>query len=99
MRFHRIIAAAAFGAAVLIGGEAGAFEMTQIGGTNADGSAKYQDPDEQQLTGPLGSTQYQQDSDSTKSSQNTGFQWSMQQSQSAIGPASGFNNPLLRDRN
>ena len=99
MSFHRLIAVAMFGAAVSIAGSAGAFEQTQIGGTNPDGSAKFQDPDQQQIPGLLGSTQYQQGTDSTKPTDNLGFQWSMQQSPGAVGPSSGFNNPLLRERN
>src|SRR5262245_37714135 len=99
MRLHQLIAAATFGAAVMIGGAAGAFETTQIGGTNPDGTAKFQDPDEQQIPGLLGSSQYQQGSEATKPADNLGFQWSMQQSPGSTGPASGFNNPLLRERN
>jgi hypothetical protein len=46
MQFHRAIAAAALISALLVSNGASAFETTSIGGTNADGSAKYQDPDE-----------------------------------------------------
>jgi hypothetical protein len=96
MRFHRLIAAGAFGAAIMTCGSTGAFEMTQIGGKNS--SAHYQDPDEQQLMEPLGSAQYQEGSGAAQNLQNQGFQWSMQQSPGALGPSSGFNEPLLRDR-
>jgi hypothetical protein len=43
MQFHRVIAAAAL-LSTLLGSGANAFETTSIGGVNADGSAKYQDP-------------------------------------------------------
>ena len=46
MRLHRAIAAAAFLSVMGVSVSAWAFETTSIGGTNADGSAKYQDPDE-----------------------------------------------------
>jgi hypothetical protein len=46
MRFHRAIAAAALLSALLVSVAANAFETTSIGGANADGSAKFQDPDE-----------------------------------------------------
>ena len=98
MRFHQLIAAAAFGAAIMICGGASAFEMTQIGGKNADGSARFQDPDEQQLMGPLGGVQYQTGTGASQGPQNQGFQWSVQPSPGAVGPSSGFNEPLLRDR-
>ncbi len=39
MRIHRVITAAAFVIAIMAPGAASAFEMTQIGGTNSDGSA------------------------------------------------------------
>jgi hypothetical protein len=45
MPFLRAIAAAALFSAAF-GSAAVAFETTSIGGTNADGSAKFQDPDE-----------------------------------------------------
>lgn len=46
MQFHRAIAAVSLLSALLVSGGANAFETTSIGGVNADGSAKYQDPDE-----------------------------------------------------
>jgi len=98
MRFHRLITAAVFGAAIMIGGGAGAFEMTQIGGKNADGSARYQDPGEQSLMESLGSNQYKDGGSLSQKAQNLGFQWSAEQSPGTTGPNSGFNNPLLRDR-
>ncbi|MET0638946.1 MAG: hypothetical protein ABWZ19_02895 [Hyphomicrobium sp.] len=44
MRFHLAIAAAILFPALVASGGAGAFETTSIGGTNPDGSAKFQDP-------------------------------------------------------
>jgi hypothetical protein len=55
MRIYRVITAAAFAIAIMAPSAAGAFETTQIGGTNSDGSAQYQDPDDQKLQAPLGS--------------------------------------------
>ncbi|MFA5956453.1 hypothetical protein [Hyphomicrobium sp.] len=46
MQFHRAITAAALFSALVASSSANAFETTSIGGTNADGSAKYQDQDE-----------------------------------------------------
>lgn len=46
MQFLRAIAAAALLSALSVSGGASAFETTSIGGANADGSAKYADPDE-----------------------------------------------------
>jgi hypothetical protein len=58
MRIHHLIASAAFAAAIAISGAAYAFESTSLGGSNPDGSAQFQDPDEQPLKGPLGSLQF-----------------------------------------
>jgi len=99
MRFGRIIIGAAFSFAIIASTGASAFEKTQMGGTNPDGSAHYQDPDEQQLPSPLGGTQFQQGSETSPSSQNQTFQWSMTPgSGSATEAKSGFNEPLLRER-
>jgi hypothetical protein len=46
MQFHRAIGVVALLSALLVSGSANAFETTSIGGANADGSAKYADPDE-----------------------------------------------------
>ena len=46
MQFDRAIAAATLILALLVSSGANAFETTSVGGVNADGSAKYQDPDE-----------------------------------------------------
>ena len=54
MRSYRAITAAAFLIAIMAPSAASAFENTQIGGTNSDGSAQYQDAEEQKLQPPLG---------------------------------------------
>jgi hypothetical protein len=112
MRVHRAIAAAVFLSALLGSAAAYAFETTSIGGTNADGSAKYQDPDE---TGgvPTGSSSSLPDSlnlqvgtgNDTNSSTgwlngpgSSGFGFTGSQS-SSTEPATPFNTPLLRERN
>ncbi len=46
MPFYRAITAAVLLSALFAANGADAFETTSIGGTNADGSAKFQDPDE-----------------------------------------------------
>ncbi|HVZ03863.1 hypothetical protein [Hyphomicrobium sp.] len=58
MRIHHYIAGAAFAAAIAVSGGALAFETTSLGGTNPDGSAQFQDPDEKPLSGPLGGLQF-----------------------------------------
>jgi hypothetical protein len=58
MRIHHLIASAAFAAAIAASGAAYAFESSSLGGTNPDGSAQFQDPDEQPLKGPLGGLQF-----------------------------------------
>jgi hypothetical protein len=58
MRNHRLIASAAFAAAMAIASASYAFETTSIGGTNPDGSAKFQDPDQQDLNKSLGGLQF-----------------------------------------
>lgn len=57
MRLHQVIAGAAFMAAIAVSGPAGAFETTTINGTNSDGSAKYQDPDDKSAQSQLGGLQ------------------------------------------
>jgi hypothetical protein len=58
MRIHHLIAGAAFAAAIAASGAAYAFETTSLGATNPDGSAQFQDPDEQQLKDPLAGLQF-----------------------------------------
>ena len=58
MRIHHLIASAAFAAAIAASGAAYAFETTSLGGANPDGSAQFQDPDQQQLKGPLDGLQF-----------------------------------------
>ncbi|HEY8127444.1 MAG TPA: hypothetical protein VIF39_01835 [Hyphomicrobium sp.] len=113
MRFHRAIAAAVFLSAIIASAGARAFETTSIGGTNADGSAKYQDPDETggiptpSSSSPLGNLNLQVGTDNdTNSSTNwlngpgsSGFGFTGSQSSSSTEPATPFNTPLLRDRN
>jgi hypothetical protein len=82
MRIFQVLTAAAFIAAITVS-SAGAFEMTQIGGTNSDGSAQYQDPETQQLPAPLGGT-VQIQGGFTDNGQGTVPPWV-----SAASPASG----------
>ena len=98
MQLHRTFAAAAFLAASLASSGAFAFSFTEIGGKNADGSAQYQDREEQQLTAPLGGSTTVQQGSGFNQNPASGFQWSVTQSQGFAGPNSGFNEPLLRDR-
>jgi hypothetical protein len=58
MRIHRLIASAAFAAAISLSGSAFAFETTSIGGTNPDGSAQFQDSTEELTKGSLGGLQF-----------------------------------------
>jgi hypothetical protein len=110
MRFHRAIAAAVFLSALLGSAAANAFETTSIGGTNADGSAKYQDPDETggvptpSSSSALGNLNLQVGTgNDTNSSTNwlngPGSSLGFTGSQSSSEPATPFNTPLLRDRN
>ena len=99
MRFDRIIVGAAFSFAIVASTGASAFEKTQMGGTNPDGStANYQDPDEQPLPSPLGGTPFQQGSGTSQSSQNQTFQWTVTPDHGSAEAKSGFNEPLLRER-
>ncbi|RUO98225.1 hypothetical protein [Hyphomicrobium sp.] len=107
-----IVAAALFSAALVSG--ASAFETTSIGGVNADGSAKYQEPDElgslqTPSSSPFGNFNFSAgttpDSGSNSATTNwlngpgaPGFGFTGSQSTSAE-PASPFNTPILRDRN
>lgn len=58
MRIHRLIASAAFAVAIATSGASYAFETTSVGGTNPDGSAQFQDPDQQDLNKALGGIQF-----------------------------------------
>ena len=98
MRFDLIIVSAAFFVAIIASNGVSAFEKTQMGGANPDGSAHYQDPDEQQLPAPLGGTQFQQGSGVSQNPQNPTFQWSVTPSPGSAEAKSGFNEPLLRER-
>jgi hypothetical protein len=103
MRFDRGIAAAVFLSMILTSAAAQAFETTSIGGTNADGSAHYQDPDEASgLLSQFGAGTTQSSTESTQSWTSpigsSGLGFSASQSSSAE-PSTPFNNPLLRERN
>ncbi|WP_045835413.1 hypothetical protein [Hyphomicrobium sp. 99] len=101
MRFDRGIAAAVFLSMTLISAGAQAFETTSIGGTNADGSARYQDPDEASaLLSPFGSGQTSSSTGTDWKSPigSSGFNFSASQNTSTE-PSTPFNNPLLRERN
>ncbi len=82
MRFHRAIAAAAFLSLVTMSAGARAFEATSIGGANADGSAKYQDPDEtggvpqpSSSSSPLGNFNFQVGSGANNSDGDHSTNW------------------------
>ncbi len=113
MQFHRAIAAAALLSALLASG-ASAFETTSIGGANADGSAKYQDPDELSAastptsTSPFGNFNFNVGTAPDSSDRSTNwlngpgsspFGFSGSQGSSSTEAASPFNTPLLRERN
>ncbi len=115
MQFLRAIAAAAFFSALLVSAGANAFETTSIGGTNADGSAKYQDPDETgglpapSGSSPFGNFNFQVGGTADASSDSATTNWlngpgspgfGFSGSQSTSAePASPFNTPILRERN
>ncbi len=113
MRFDRAIAAACFLSLITASAEVRAFETTSIGGTNADGSAKYQDPDEtggvpqpSSSSSPFGNFNFSVGSSDANSSTNwvsrpdsSGFGFTGSQSSSSTEPATPFNTPLLRERN
>jgi len=100
MRFHRAIFGAAILAAVLTSGGAQAFETTSIGGTNPDGSAKFQDPDDQQTSALLGGSVQVQQGYSQQGGASPFFGWGGSQlSSSSQEPSTPFNNPILRQRN
>lgn len=54
MRIGRLIASAAIAAVIATASAAYAFETTSIGGVNADGSANFQDPSEQDINKAIG---------------------------------------------
>lgn len=58
MRIHRLVAGAAFAAAMTIAGASYAFETTSIGGTNPDGTANFKAPDEQDIDKAVGGFQF-----------------------------------------
>lgn len=114
MRLHRAIAAAAFLSVMGASVSAWAFETTSIGGTNADGSAKYQDPDETggvptpSTSSPFGNFNFQVGSSANSDNTNPSTNW-LNGPGSSLGftgsqnsstePATPFNTPLLRERN
>jgi hypothetical protein len=114
MRFDRAIAAAAFILMITVAAGAQAFETTSIGGTNADGSAKYQDPDDTggipaaspSSSSPLSNFNFQvgTGADANTSTNwlsgpgSPGFGFTGSQS-SSTEPATPFNTPELRQRN
>lgn len=101
MRIYKAIVCGAFTLAIFAAGGANAFEMTSVGGTNPDGTAKYQDPDEMQASSMLGGTQVQPGAGFSQTPQPGAFSWSVDKSpgSSFSQPASGFTDPTLRDRN
>ncbi|CAA2142144.1 hypothetical protein [Hyphomicrobium sp. ghe19] len=108
MRFDRGIAAAVFLSMILSAAGAQAFETTSIGGTNADGSARYQDPDEASaLLSPFGSGSTQSSTDTSSNWRGSlgagvgsGSAFGFTSSQNSSNePSTPFNTPLLRERN
>ncbi len=115
MRFHQAIAAAAFLSLITASAGVRAFETTSIGGANADGSAKYQDPDETggvptpSSSSPFSNFNFQVGSGSDSSDGNRSTNWlngagsslgfTGSGSSSSTEAASPFNTPLLRERN
>lgn len=104
MRFDRGIAATVLLSMISISAGAHAFEMTSIGGTNPDGSPRYQDLDEASaLLSPFGSGEAASNTSADKSWKtplgSTGFNFSSSQKSSSTEPSTPFNNPLLRERN
>ncbi|HET6389326.1 hypothetical protein [Hyphomicrobium sp.] len=100
MRFNRGIAVAAALSAISISAGAHAFETTSIGGTNSDGSMRYQDLDEAAalLSGSAASTTGSDQSWKTPLG-STGFNFSASQKSTSSEPSTPFNTPLLRERN
>ena len=108
MRFDRGIAAAVFLSMLLSAAGAQAFETTSIGGTNPDGSARYQDLDEASaLLSPFGAGSTQSSTDPSSNwrgslgagvGSGSAFNFSSSQN-SSNEPSTPFNTPLLRERN
>lgn len=108
MRFDRGIAAAVFLSMILTAAGAQAFETTSIGGTNADGSARYQASDEASaLLSPFGSGSTQSSTDTSSNwkgsigagvGSGSAFGFTSSQNSSSE-PSTPFNTPLLRERN
>ncbi len=115
MQFHRAIVATVFFSALLVSTAADAFETTSIGGTNADGSAKYKDPDEMSAaatpasSSPFGNFNFSVGSGANANSDNATTNWLNGPGSPGFGftgsestsaaPASPFNTPILRERN
>jgi hypothetical protein len=115
MQFHRAIAAAVLSLALLTSDGAYAFETTSIGGANADGSAKYQDPDEVSAAAapaaasPFGNFNFQVGASPDANADGATTNWLSGPGTSGFGfsgsqssatdAASPFNTPLLRERN
>jgi hypothetical protein len=114
MPFHRAVAVAAIFSVFSISA-AHAFETTSIGGVNADGSAKYQDPDElgaatsSTTSSPFGNFNFSAGTTPSSGADSATTNWlngpgspgfGFTGSQSSSAePASPFNTPILRDRN
>lgn len=115
MRVHRVMAAVAIASALLASAGADAFETTSVGGTNADGSAKYQEPDEMSAaalpttSSPFGNFNFSAGSGANADSDNPNTKWLSSPGSPGFGftgsesssavPASPFNTPILRERN
>jgi hypothetical protein len=94
---------------------ANAFETTSIGGVNADGSAKYQDPDElgaatsSTTSSPFGNFNFSAGTAADTGANSATTNWLNGPGSPGFGftgsqatsaePASPFNTPILRDRN
>jgi hypothetical protein len=89
MRIHRLIASAVFAATIAVSGASYAFETTSVGGTNPDGSAKFQDPDQQDLNKTLGGLQFKVTGGSNESQENSSDRppWELK----PTPPLSGFS--------
>jgi hypothetical protein len=91
MRIHSAIAGAAFILTIVASSGAYAFETTSIGGTNADGSAQFQDPDEQALKGPLGGVQFSAGTNGNTSDDSTTPPWQIKPPPASTGC---FDSPM-----
>jgi hypothetical protein len=83
MRLSLIAMMTFFVATALASGNAVAFSVDEATGTNADGSARYADPDEQPLLAPPGDVQTRRREESGVPS---GFSFSTRSSPATSGP-------------